>query len=117
MRVTGSLVLSEVLTLIKTARADVAHQMVPMLVDAREATTDMTDGDIDEAVAAVGHVLKTQGLRGHVALVADDEVLHARLLRYEHGCAAAGAKVIRTFSDIPHASDWLEIVSAARYYK
>lgn len=113
----GELTLADVLTLIQTARADVEHRMWPMLFDARGATTRATDQDIDRAVDAVRRVVETEGSRGHVAIVADDDVFFARVLLYEARCAEIGVRTIRAFRDTGDAQAWLEIVSAARYFR
>jgi hypothetical protein len=117
VRVTGVLGLDDVLRLIGSARADVEHRMWPMLFDARSATTTTTERDVEAAVGVVAEAVRSQGLRGHVALIADDDVLHARMLLYETRCAEAGVKVIRAFKQRPDAERWLAIVSAARYFQ
>jgi hypothetical protein len=60
---------------------------------------------------------KAQGPRGHVAIVAPDDVLYARMLLYEAGCADAGVRVIRVFRQRADAERWLDIVSAARHFR
>ncbi len=117
VRVTGVLGLDDVLRLIGSARADVEHRMWPMLFDARSATTTTTERDVEAAVVVVAEAVRSQGLRGHVALIADDDVLYARMLLYETRCAEAGVKVIRAFKQRPDAERWLAIVSAARYFQ
>ena len=117
VRVGGVLGLDDVLRLIGSARAGVEHRMWPMLFDARAATTTTTEQDVEAAVQAVAEALRSQGLRGHVALVADDDVLYARMLLYETRCAAAGVRVIRAFRERTDAERWLTIVSAARYFQ
>jgi hypothetical protein len=112
----GSLTLDDVLAFLKTARADNNRRMMPLLFDARGATTDMSEADIEQAVAAVRRVAQ-QGDRGHVAVVADDDVLFRRMLLYETSCAAAGVRSIRVFQQRPDAECWLEAVSAARNYR
>ena len=72
--------------------------------------------DIEQAVAAVRQVAQ-QGDRGHVAVVADDDLLFRRMLLYETSCAAAGVRIIRVFQERPDAECWLEAVSAARHYR
>src|SRR5262245_9673140 len=86
VRIDGALALDDVTTLIATARADVDYRMWPMLVDARGATTAMTEQDVEAAVRAVQHAAK-QGPRGHVAVAATDDVFYARMLLYEARCA------------------------------
>jgi hypothetical protein len=117
VRVSGVLGLDDVLRLIGSARAGVEHRMWPMLFDARSATTTTTEQDVEAAVHAVADAMRSQGPRGHVALVADDEVLYARMLLYETRCAEAGVTVIRAFRQRPDAERWLAIVSAARYFQ
>jgi hypothetical protein len=115
VRIDGVLVLNDVTTLIATARADVEHRMWPMLVDARAATTAMTDEDVEAAVRAVQTAAK-QGPRGHVAIAVTDDVFYARMLLYEARCADVGVRVIRVFRQLADADRWLDIVSAARHY-
>ena len=115
VRATGVLTLSEILRVIHTARAAVEHQMWPMVFDARSATTEMTESDVERAVEAVRDA-RVRGPRGHVSLVADDDALYARMLLYEARCADIGVRVIRAFRQLPDAERWLEIVSAARHF-
>jgi hypothetical protein len=104
------------LALIRTERATVEYQMWPMLFDARSATTDATDADVGEAVRSVGEAAQRQGTRGHVAIVADDDVFYARMLLYETQCAAIGVRVIRVFRHVQDAERWLTIVSVAQNF-
>jgi ribosomal protein L12E/L44/L45/RPP1/RPP2 len=116
VRGTGAITADEILSVIRTARTSVEHQMWPMLVDALEATTTMTDEDIEAAVEAVRQAIATGGRRGHVAIAADDDGLYARMLLYETRCAEIGAPVIRVFRRSDDAAHWLEIMSAARNF-
>jgi hypothetical protein len=117
VRATGFVTLADILTLIQTARADVEHRMWPMLFDARGATTNATEVEVNTAVLTVQRAVREQGPRGHVALVADDDRFYDRMLLYEARCAEIGVRVIRAFRDAPDAARWLEIVSAARYFR
>jgi hypothetical protein len=117
VRAAGTIGIGEVLQLIQTARADVEHRMWPMLFDARAATTTATVEDVERAVDVVRDAVAMHGPRGHVALVAPDEVFYERLLLYETRCAEAGVKVIRAFRRLADAERWLEIVSAARHFR
>jgi hypothetical protein len=116
VRVTGSLTLDDVLTVIRTARNSVERQMWPMIVDACSATTSMTEDDVAQAAAAVQQAVRERGPRGHLAIVSDDDVLYARMLLYEARCAEGGVRVIRAFRQLPDAERWLGILSAARYF-
>ena len=113
---TNLMTLAEVVTVIQTARAGIDYRMWPMLVDAQAATTDMTEQDVDQAVAAVQRAVQAGGIRGHVAIAAHDDVLYARMLRYETRCAEMGVRVIRVFRQRSNAEHWLELVSAARNF-
>jgi hypothetical protein len=116
VRATGCVAIDEMLNLIRTVRAQVAHRMTPMVFDARGATTTATEDDIRQAVDAVRRA-NAHGLRGHVALVADDDTFYSRLLCYETECAAIGVRVIRAFRQLSDAERWLQIVSAARNFR
>jgi len=116
VRGSGVLRLDEIQALIRTVRADVDHRMWPMLVDAQGATTDMVDADIARLAAAVQKAVETQGPRGHVAIVADDDVLYERMLAYETKCAALGIRVIRVFRQRADAAQWLDVVVASRNF-
>ncbi|HYM23600.1 MAG TPA: hypothetical protein VEU08_10335 [Vicinamibacterales bacterium] len=115
VRGSGVITLTDIVTLIRTARAHIDHRMWPMLVDARGAGTDLTTADVDRLAAAVQDAI-AQGPRGHVAIVADDEKLYSRMLEYEAKCAAFGVNYIRVFRLHPDAERWLDIVAAARHF-
>ena len=115
--VSDTLTLQDVLTVIRTARADIEHRMWPLLVDARTATTDMTEQQVDEAAAAVQRAVQTGGERGHVALATSDDRMYQRMLQYETRCAELGVRVIRVFRQRPDAEQWLALVSAARNFQ
>lgn len=117
VRAWGPITLADVLSLMRTARANVEHRMWPMLFDASGATTTATTADVEEAVAAVRQAVLAEGPRAHVALAADDDTVYARMLLYEAKCAEAGVRVIRVFRRLPDAKRWLEIVSAARHFQ
>jgi hypothetical protein len=114
VRISGPIDVDEMIATIRTTRAQIETRMVPMLVDAREAVGPMTAEAIERAVAAVHDAVRRGGLRGHVAIVADDDVVYAGMLQYETRCAEIGVQVIRVFRQQPDAERWLEIVSAAR---
>jgi hypothetical protein len=113
-RASGSLSIQETITFIRTARADIERRMCPLLFDARSCRTTMTEKDVEQAVAAVREVARRGQRRGHVAVVADDDVLYQRFLLYETECAEIGVRVIRVFRQLEDAERWLAIVSAAR---
>lgn len=112
----GVLSLADILHFLRTARADSDLRMWPLLVDARGCSTTMTAADVDAAVAIVRSAAEQGQRRGHVALVADDEVLYRWFVLYETKCADAGARIIRVFNRREDAAQWLEIVSAAREF-
>ena len=116
VRATGCVRIDEMLNLIRTVRAQIAHRMTPMLFDATGATTDATDADVRRAVDAVRQAIARGGMRGHVALVADDDTFYARFLSYETECAEADVRVIRAFRLVPDAERWLQNVSSARHF-
>jgi hypothetical protein len=113
----GLLTLPDVVTLIQTARSSVEYRMWPMLVDAQMATTDMTEADVERAVEAVRHAARVGGPRAHVALVAHDDIVYARMLQYEMGCADIGVQVVRVFRQRPDAEHWLALLSGARNFR
>ena len=116
VRATGSVTLPEILALIPTVRARIDHRMWPLLFDARSATTAATEEDVHAAVAVLQRVDREQGPRGHAALVADDDVLYARMLLYEGRSAQIGIRTVRVFRALEDAERWLAIVSAARHF-
>jgi len=117
VRGTGCITIEEMVNLIGTVRAQVAHRMTPMLFNAIGATTTATAADMQQAVDAVRRAKSQHGVRGHVALVADDDVFYERLLSYETECADMDVRVIRAFRQLADAERWLEIVSAARNFR
>jgi hypothetical protein len=116
VRGTGVIRFDEVVELIASARADVVHRTWPMRVDATDATTDITESDVDRLVVLVRTAVETQGERGLVAIAADDDNLYARMLAYETQCSAHGINVIRVFREVADADRWLDVVGAARNY-
>jgi len=112
-RATGTVSLQEVLVFVRTVRAPVERRMLPLLFDARGATTDATDTEVMEAVALVRDTVARSGARGDVALIADDDRLFDRMLLYETRCAEAGIRSIRVFRQAADAERWLHVVSAA----
>ena len=116
VRASGCITIDDMVNLIRTVRAQVAHRMTPMLFDATGATTDATDDDVRRAVDAVRQAIVRGGRRGHVALVADDDTFYERLLSYETACVDADVRVIRAFRLVADAERWLQIVSAARHF-
>ena len=97
VRVTDQFTAADAVDVIRSARADAKHQMWPMLVDARAAQNGLTEQDVDAMVVAVGQASRRQGTRGHVAIVAADDLLFSQLLRYETETARLGVRVIRVF--------------------
>jgi hypothetical protein len=113
---TGVLSLDEVLRFMYTARADVETRMLPLMFDARSATTAITTAEVDAAVELVSQ-LTTEGPRGHVALVAHDDRLYEMMLLYETKCTAIGVRLIRVFRQMPDADRWLTNMSATRHLR
>jgi hypothetical protein len=113
-RAVGSLSIDDTTEFLRTARAPIELRMWPLLFDARSCRTSMAAADVDKAVDIVRTVAGQQQRRAHVALVADDDVLHGWFLDYETRCAAIGVRVIRVFRQFEDAERWLEIVSDAR---
>ena len=91
--------------------------MWPMLVDAQMATTDMTEADVERAVEAIQRATRAEGPRAHVALVAHDDIVYARLLQYEMRCAEIGVRTVRVFRQRPDAEHWLALLSGARNFR
>lgn len=111
VRVTGEWSLDAALEVMRTARADADHQLWPMLVDARGAKSALTVADVERMLDAVQDARRRQGMRGYVALVADDDTLYARLLYYEMRAAQIGVGVIRAFRERRDAEQWLAIMA------
>jgi hypothetical protein len=110
VRFEGQFTGEDAIHVIRTARADATHQMWPMLVDATGATSALTDAAIDQMVEAVKAARATQGMRGHVALVADDDLLFSQFLIYEIRTSEIGVRVIRVFRRHGDAEEWLGIM-------
>ncbi|MGH8713393.1 MAG: hypothetical protein ACREYB_05240 [Casimicrobiaceae bacterium] len=115
-RATGRLTLPELLEFLDTVRASTDRQMTPLLFNASGATTDMTGEDVERVVAAVRASAARSGVRGHVAIIADDDRLYDGMLLYETRCAEIGVRVIRVFRQSADAERWLEAVAAARHF-
>ena len=115
-RATGVTTVEDVLELIRTSRTTIEQRMVPMLVDARDATGEITDAGVERAIGAVQQAVRVGGIGGHVALVAHDDALYVGMLRYETRCGEIGVRVIRVFRRMFDAERWLQIVSEARRF-
>ena len=111
---TGVLILDELTTFISTARASQELRMWPMIFVGNDASTNMTDQDVDRAVTVVAQALAATGARAHVAVVTNDDRLYRWMLLYEAKCADIGVRLIRVFRQHDDAERWLQIVSAAR---
>lgn len=111
---TDDVTLSDVLTLLRTARSGPELRMWPMIFFGDGASTRMTESDVDRAVAVVAEALATTGTRAHVAVATNDDGLYRWMLLYEAKCADVGARRIRVFRKLDDAERWLDIVSAAR---
>ena len=112
-RAHGSLSIEETITFIRTARAKIERRMWPLLFDARACRTYMTVDDINKAVEAVREAARRGQQRGHVAFVADDELLYERFHLYETECADIGVGVRRAFRRLEDAGRWLQTMAAA----
>jgi hypothetical protein len=73
----------------------------------------MTDGDIERAVEEVHESARRGQQRGHVAFVADDELLYERFHLYETESADIGVGVRRAFRRLEDAGRWLQTIAAA----
>jgi hypothetical protein len=111
---TGVISVDQVIHLLRTARSSLELQMWPMLFDATDATTSMTDDDIDRVIEVVQRSLPA-GPRGHAAVVAGDNRFYSLLLTYEIKCAAIGVRFIRVFRQRDDGERWLQVMSAARH--
>ena len=61
-------------------------------------------------VDAVQNARVRQGMRGYVALVADDDLLFSQFLLYEVRVAQIGVRVIRVFRRLDDAEAWLGVM-------
>ena len=116
-RVTGVLTIYEALEFLQTARADPAVETWPLIFDTRGATTSMTPEEVEAAVAVVDAIRRTSTIsRGHVAIIADDDRLYARMLLYETLLNEIGIRSVRAFRQAAAAERWLDIMQAARSF-
>ena len=116
-QVTGVLTLQDALHFLRTARADPQVETWPLIFDTRGATTSMTTVDVESAIAMVEEIRRTSRIpRGHVAIIADDDLMFERLLLYEARLIEIGICSVRVFRQSNDAERWLEIMHAARYF-
>ena len=116
-RVTGVLTIYETLEFLQTARADPAVETWPLIFDTRGATTTITPEEVEAAVALVDEIRRASTIsRGHVAILADDDRLYARMLLYETLLNEIGIRSVRAFRQAAAAERWLDIMHAARYF-
>ena len=116
-RVTGVLTIHEALVFLRKTLADPAIETWALIFDTRGATTDMTPTDVEAVVATVDEIRRRSTIpRGHVAIIADDDLLYARMLLYETCLTDIGIRSVRAFRQADAAERWLEIMDAARYF-
>jgi hypothetical protein len=114
VKAVGVVTRDELIDFLRTARSSQELRMWPMMFDADQATTDMTDGDVARAVAVVQNEIKANGTRAHVAVATAADRLYRWMLLYEAKCAEIGVRLVRVFRQGDDAERWLDIVSAAR---
>ena len=88
-------------------------QMWPMLCDLRNASSRMTDADVDAAVDASA-VRSRRAARALTSPSSPPPTACIDGLSYETKCAEAGVRIMRVFRQFPDAERWLDVVSAAR---
>ena len=115
-RVTGVLSIHEALVFLRQTLADPAIETWPLMFDTRGSTTNMTPEDVETVVATVDEIRRRSTIpRGHVAIVADDDRMYARMLLYETLLVEIGIRSVRAFRQWDAAERWLEIMDA-RYF-
>jgi hypothetical protein len=116
-RVTGVLTIYETLEFLHTARADPAVETWPLLFDTRGATTSMTPEEVEAAVAVVDAIRRSSTIaRGHVAIIADDDRLYARMVLFETLLNEIGVRSVRAFRQSAAAERWLSIMRAGAVF-
>jgi hypothetical protein len=105
------------LVFLRKALADPAIKTWALIFDTRRSHHDMTPEDVEAAIATVAEIRGRSTIpRGHVAIIADDDLLYARMLLYETRVNDTGIRSLRAFRQAEAAERWLEIMDAARYF-
>jgi hypothetical protein len=116
-RVTGVLTIYEALSFLQTARADPAVETWPLILDTRGATTSMTPEEVEAAVAVVDAIRRSSTIaRGHVAIIADDDRLYARMVLFETLLNEIGIRSARAFRQSGAAERWLDIMQGGKVF-
>ena len=102
----GELGLGELQEFLRTARAGERRDW-PLLFDATSATTSITTDQIRALSMAVGSVLRTEGARAPVAMVAVHDALFGLMRMYQTMCEAEGVDRIGVFRTREAAEAWL----------
>ena len=77
----------------------------------------MTPEDVESPVATVDEIRRRSTMpRGHVAIIADGDLLYARMLLNETCLQELGIRSVRVFRQAEAAERWLEIMDASRYF-
>lgn len=105
-RATGTLTVAELVEFVRTERTGNLSQY-QLFFDATTATARATPQDARLlAHQVITDSARTGGVRGPVAIIANDALLDLALA-YEALCHGAGLHVIRVFRSIEEAEQWL----------
>jgi hypothetical protein len=104
-RVSGSLLLSELLDFVEFHRTGAARNY-SLLFDLREATTIPPATDLF-GFADVLAVLSRRAPRGRAALVGSSVEVFGAIRQFEEWCAAKGVTTVRAYRTINEADAWL----------
>lgn len=102
----GPLSLRELQDFLRTARASDRRDW-PLLFDASSATSTITSDEIRSLSMLVGSVLRAEGPRAPVALVASEDALFGVMRMYQALCEGEGFDGIGVFRTREAAEVWL----------
>ena len=102
----GSLTLDELRDFLRTARTG-EHRSWPLLFDASAASTEITAGQIGGLASDVGGMVRREGPRAPVAMVASNPALFGVMRMYQALCETEGFDAICVARTRAEAELWL----------
>jgi hypothetical protein len=102
----GDLTLAELRDFLRTVRTG-EQRLWPLLFDASAASTEVTSAQVGALAAGVGAMVRREGPRGPVAMVATNPALFGVMRMYQTLCETEGFDAICVARTRAEAEEWL----------